>query len=442
MAFFSIKKKWSSDVINQTDLINEIQQYAMTINLKDAKATKLFQHALVDTITNTVSVRENGEIFVATGDIPAMWLRDSTFQVLPYLEIVHEVPTIKQLIHGVLKQQLTYIKHDPYSNAFNKEVGGGHYSNDMSNIPISPLVWERKFEIDSLCAPFFLAFHLYKKTGYEAHLTPDFWAVAELAMDTFITEQHHESSDYLFQRTNCPPSDTLAREGRGTPINYTGMVWSGFRPSDDSCTYGYFVPGNLFILVILDQLLELLAVKPKEDQEVLRQKIQKLQKDISKGVQQFAILNDENGESYYAYEVDGLGNHLFMDDANVPSLLSLPFLGYMKEDNPLYQTTRQKILSKENPYYYSGTYLAGIGSPHTPPNYVWPISLAMEGLTSTNRNFVEEKIDQIAKNDAGTLQCHEGVDVDNPENYTREWFSWANMTYCGLVFHYLNLGGK
>lgn len=422
-------------MINQEKLIKEIKEYAQSIELQNAKARKLFQHALVDTISNTVSVRENGEIFVATGDIPAMWLRDSTFQVLPYLEIAQAVPDVKKLIHGVLKQQLAYIKHDPYANAFNKEVSGGHYSNDTSDIPISPLVWERKFEIDSLCAPFFLAFQLYKKTGYTLHLTTEFWKVAELAIDTFITEQHHESSSYIFKRTNCPPSDTLSNDGKGSPITYTGMVWSGFRPSDDACKYGYFVPGNLFILVVLKQLQELLLVDSNHLN--LGLKLAKLQSDITKGIHDFAILKHSDAAEYYAYEVDGLNNYLFMDDANVPSLLSLPFLGYGTETDPIYQKTRQMCLSKANCYYYSGEYLSGIGSPHTPPHYVWPISLAMEGLTTTDRQLVEEKINIIAKTDAGTLQCHEGIDVNNPENYTREWFSWANMTYCSLVFHYL-----
>ncbi|EOB3445236.1 glycoside hydrolase family 125 protein [Enterococcus faecalis] len=426
-------------MINQQELIKEIQKYATTVKLNDAKATKLFQLALVDTITNTTFFRDNGEIFIATGDIPAMWLRDSTFQILPYLEIVKEVPKIIELVQGVLQQQLKYIKHDPYANAFNKEATNQHYSDDISNVPISPWVWERKFEIDSLCAPIFLAITLYKKVGYTKHLTDEFWRVTELIIDTFIKEQHHNSSEYFFQRTNCPESDTLTRNGKGSPVAYTGLVWSGFRPSDDACVYGYFIPGNFFILSILEQLQELLILNFKENQSVLRNKITKLQKDIELGIQKYAILEDEKGDSYYAYEIDGLGNHIFMDDANIPSLLSLPFLGCLKENDKTYKKTREKILSKENPYYYSGKYLAGIGSPHTPPNYVWPISLAVEGLTSSNKDFVREKINQIAKTDAETLQCHEGIDVENPKNYTREWFSWANMMYCELVFHYLKL---
>lgn len=424
-------------MINQEQLIADIKTYGEKVTLPTEKTTALFRNALTDTITKTVSVRVNGEIFVATGDIPAMWLRDSTFQVLPYLEMVDEIPEISQLIHGVLQQQLTYLNHDPYSNAFNKEEDGGHYSNDTSDIPISPLVWERKFEIDSLCAPLFLAYHLNKKATYTAHLDSYFWDSVNLAVDTLIHEQNHQDSSYTFERTECPPSDTLPRDGKGSEIGYTGMVWSAFRPSDDACTYGYFIPGNMYIVVVLDQMLELLE-KQAEYAE-LKTKMLTLKKDILQGISEFGTLTDSEGRPYYAYEVDGLGNSLFMDDANVPSLLSLPFLGFCEEKDKTYQNTRQKILSDQNPYYYEGQVLKGIGSPHTPPNHVWPISLAMEGLTSTDANFVKDQLILISETDGGTLQCHEGVHVDNSSIYTREWFSWSNMTYCQLAFHYLGL---
>ncbi|OTO22154.1 hypothetical protein A5816_002826 [Enterococcus sp. 3G1_DIV0629] len=425
-------------MFDQEQLMIAIKEYVENINLFDKKATNLFRHAIVDTISNTVTVKENGEIFVATGDIPAMWLRDSTFQVLPYLELVDDIPSIKQLIHGVIKQQLSFLLHDPYANAFNIEENDRHYSNDRSNIPISSLVWERKFEIDSLCAPFFLAYRLYQ-TGYQKHINKDFWKSAELVIDTFITEQRHEQSEYRFQRSDCPSSDTLQNNGKGTPIYYTGMVWSGFRPSDDACHYGYFIPGNCFILVILDQLLALLI---DNKQEKLKEKIIQLKSEIFEGINRYGLITDQSGSLYYAYEVDGLGNQLFMDDANVPSLLSLPFLGYCKDNDPIYLNTRKKCLSEQNPYYYSGSYLTGIGSPHTPPQYVWPISIAMEGLTTADIAMIKEKIIKIANTDDQTNQCHEGIDVNDPKNYTREWFSWSNMTYCQLVFHYMKLINK
>lgn len=421
-------------MIDQQQLITKISTYADSITLYSKKATELFRHALVDTITNTVSVQPDGKIFVATGDIPAMWLRDSTFQVLPYLQLTEDVPETKALLHGVISQQLAFIQHDPYANAFNKRATGAHFSEDHSNIPISDLVWERKFEIDSLCAPLYLSFLLYEKTGYKEHLTEDFWQTVDQILDVFIVEQHHETSPYCFKRTDCPPSDTLQSDGRGSPVNYTGMVWSGFRPSDDACVYGYFIPGNLFIVSVLKQLL---TVLPK-NYTAMQDKMSTLLTEIQKGIQEFGLMTVEDDE-VYAYEVDGLGNQLFMDDANVPSLLSLPFLRYCVSNDPLYRSTRNHCLSKDNPFYYAGSYLTGIGSPHTPENYVWPIALAMEGLTTQSLSQIKAKIDLICATDAGTNQCHEGIYIDDPKQYTRDWFSWSNMKFCQLVFHYLEL---
>src|SRR5699024_541225 len=281
---------------------------------------------------------------------------------------------------------------------------------------------------------------LYNETDYKAHFTDNFWKTVELIIDTFINEQNHEQSDYFLKRFDCPPQDTLSNNGRGASVGYTGMVWSGFRPSDDACEYGYFILRNFFIVSVLKQLIPLIT---EGKYSFLKENCSSLIFDIEEGINKYGILTvDETGEKIYAYEVDGLGNQLFMDDANVPSLLSLPFLDYCSPTDPLYQSTRKYILSNYNKYYYSGKYLAGIGSPHTPPDHVWPISVAMEGLTTNDVNIIEKKIHDISTTDAGTFQCHEGVHVDDPNQYTREWFSWSNMTYCQLVFHYLKVTDK
>ncbi|KRK45620.1 glycoside hydrolase family 125 protein [Dellaglioa algida] len=425
-------------MINQKELINQVEDYSLTVSLFSKKSEALFQNIFIDTLTNTVKVKNNSDIFVATGDIPAMWLRDSTFQILPYLSLTDKIPELMQLIHGVIKQQLTYIQHDPYANAFNETSSGAHYAIDKSNIPISDLVWERKFEIDSLCAPIHLASELYHKSGYSNHLDANFWQTVDLIIDTFIKEQHHENSDYIFNRSDGPSTDTLSHDGKGSPVGYTGMVWSGFRPSDDACLYGYHIPGNCYIVCILDELISLSETQMVASK--LIDKILKLRSDIKFGIDNFGIVKEPNTlETILAYEVDGLGNINFMDDANVPSLLSLPFLGYISSSDALYQRTREFILSNKNPFYYSGKYLKGIGSPHTPNNYVWPISLAMEGLTSNNLEFIQGRLDTISTTDNNTLQCHEGINVDDPSLYTRDWFSWANMTYCQLALRYMDI---
>lgn len=422
-------------LINQQQLIDDIEKYAQQIFVVDAKSTKLFRNAITDTIKNTVRVK-NDRVFVATGDIPAMWLRDSTFQILPYLELSESVSDVSKLVHGVINQQLDYINLDPYANAFNETASGAHYNDDRTDVSVSDRVWERKFEIDSLCAPLFLAAKLYLKTKYREHLTPYFWQTVSLVMDVFITEQHHKKSSYRFNRDIGPKSDTLSNDGFGSKIDYTGMVWSGFRPSDDACQFGYFIPGNMFIIKVID-LLSAVISQSNVKQNDLLSKMSRLRRDIQSGIDNFAIIKNKTGEEIYAYEVDGLGNVNLMDDANVPSLLSIPFIGYTDFNDLIYRNTRDFILSDRNPYYYKGRILKGIGSPHTPKNYVWPIALAMEGITSGDSEEMIEKIRKISSTDAGTYQCHEGINIDDPNQYTREWFSWANMTYCQLVLAYL-----
>lgn len=425
-------------MINQEKLIKQVTDYLETISLSSNKSTALFRNVFIDTLTNTVKVQNDSDIFVATGDIPAMWLRDSTFQILPYLSLTDKIPEITHLIHGVINQQLAYIQYDPYANAFNETSSGAHYTVDKSNIPISDLVWERKFEIDSLCAPIHLASELYQKSGYSKHLDSNFWQTVKLIVDTFITEQHHETSDYIFNRSNGPSTDTLSHGGKGAPIGYTGMVWSGFRPSDDACLYGYHIPGNCYIVCVLDELLTLSKTQPAPVE--LLKRISRLRSEVESGIENFGIVSAPNSnETIFAYEVDGLGNINLMDDANVPSLLSLPFIGYISPDDSIYQKTRKFILSDQNPYYYSGKYLKGIGSPHTPKEYIWPISLAMEGLTSNNPEIMQNNLDIISQTDDDTLQCHEGINVNDPSQFTRDWFSWANMTYCQLALRYLNI---
>ncbi|NFA46817.1 glycoside hydrolase family 125 protein [Pediococcus acidilactici] len=426
--------------IDQTKLIKQVRNYAEKISLTNAKTTAMFKNAIIDTISNTVEVQDD-RVFIATGDIPAMWLRDSTFQVLPYLSISEDIPDLKGLIHGVINQQLDYVNHDPYANAFNKTASGAHFNPDHSNVRISDLVWERKFEIDSLCAPLLLAVRLYEDTGYAQHFTDYFWQTVDLIVDTFIKEQHHEHSEYFFERDVGPASDTLSNAGRGTKIGYTGMVWSGFRPSDDACKYGYFVPGNMMIVTVIEHLLKIMK-EQRIDDAALSTKMNRLANEVRNGSERYGVVELPDGARMFAYEVDGLGNYNLMDDANVPSLLAIPFIGYTNERDAVYVNTRKFILSSNNPYYYQGTILSGIGSPHTPQNYVWPIALAMEGLTTSDLNLITAKLNVISQTDANTNQCHEGIDVNNPDKYTREWFSWANMTFCQLAFHYLKVKGE
>ncbi|MEO9167234.1 MAG: glycoside hydrolase family 125 protein, partial [Aestuariivirga sp.] len=390
-----------------------------------AQLPKMFADCLANTYATTLKPQDDGSVFVITGDIAAMWLRDSAAQVRPYLRLAKSDPQFAELIAGVMKRQCAMVLIDPYANAFNEAPNGRCHNRDETDM--GPWVWERKYELDSLCAPLLLAHDLWTATGSTAHCDQNFLAAARTILDIIKLEQRHENSDYKFQRFNCPASDTLSHDGMGSAVDYTGMSWSGFRPSDDSCIYHYLVPANMMAVVALRRLTEL----PVGQEQILQ--ALSLANEIQQGIERFARFNHPRFGEVYAYEVDGLGNQHFMDDANVPSLLSLPYLGYCKGDDPIYQNTRAMILSAANPYYYEGRVAKGIGSPHTPQDYIWPIALCMQGLTSTSRDEQLSLLATLLATDAGTGLMHEGFHKDDPSQFTRPWFAWANSLFADFV---------
>lgn len=405
-------------------------------NLGRPGLAELYEHCYRSTIDTTVRQMDDGTIFLVTGDIPAMWLRDSSAQVRHYLRWAACNNTAAQLIEKLLQRQFAYIGIDAYANAFNPAPNAACYEKDQTNIEHSPWVWERKYEIDSLCYPFHLTYDFWKETGKTTWNNDTFQIAVHKTLDVWRTEQHHaEQSAYYFKRANCPSTDTLPENGRGNPVAYTGMTWSGFRPSDDACVYGYLIPANFFAATVLDELA-ILAEKVMHNPDIASRASQ-LAMDIRQGIKKHGIVKHEIYGDVYAYETDGRGNHILMDDANVPSLLSLPYLGCCPATDTVYQNTRRFILSPHNPYYYSGSALQGVGSPHTPPNYVWSISLSIQGLTAIDKAERAYIINMLEHSHAGTLQMHEGIDMNNPTQYTRPWFAWANSLFCELVDRYV-----
>ncbi|MEG0276744.1 MAG: glycoside hydrolase family 125 protein, partial [Coprobacillus sp.] len=277
----------------------------------------------------------------------------------------------------------------------------------------------------------------YQNCKDKSIFTKEFLKCLYTIIDTFILEQKHfENSTYQFQRDmakvwGLEKTETLQNHGKGMPVNYTGMTWSGFRPSDDACRFHYNIPGNMFISVTLSYIQEFARDIYQDD--ILFEKAKSLQFEIDYGIELYGIVEHIRYGKIYAYETDGYGNHCLMDDANVPSLLSLPYLGYLRKEDPLYQNTRKFILSIDNPYYYQGEKLSGIGSPHTWVGYVWPIALSMQGLTSTSREEMLECIDMIVSTTGDTLYCHESIECNDDTKYTRPWFCWANSLFCELV---------
>lgn len=416
-----------------------VKNFMQTITKKCGTAhadwAKNFNACFANTLLTTIKRLPDETTFVLTGDIPAMWLRDSTAQVRPYLVVAKEDAEIAKMIAGLVERQMQFICLDPYANAFNETANGAGHQTDHTEM--LPEIWERKYEIDSLCYPVQLSYLLYKATGDTSHFNATFEQAVDKILAVWETEQHHENSPYRFVRDTDRKEDTLVEDGAGSKVAWTGMTWSGFRPSDDACIYGYLVPSNMFAIVVLDYLREIFTTILPSEQKAAQ--IKQLRDEIEKGIKTYGVTTSETGEKIYAYEVDGKGSAKIMDDSNVPNLLSAPYLGYCDADDPLYLATRKVITSKENPYFYEGEYAKGIGSSHTPPEYIWPIALAMEGMTTTSKAEKERILNTLVACDGGTNLMHEGFDVNNPNNYTREWFSWANMMFCELVMDYFDI---
>lgn len=398
----------------------------------DDQVHQLFENCFSNTYETTIRLQQDDTTFVITGDIPAMWLRDSAAQVRPYLVLAEKDEDIADMIQGVIQKQMEYIIHDPYANAFNEKPTGDRYHDDQTEM--TSWLWERKYEIDSLCYPVQLAYLFWKSTGRTSHFNQTFQEAVQNIFNVWEIEQNHEQdSSYTFIRDNCPPQDTLSHNGQGAPVKYTGMTWSGFRPSDDACKYGYLIPANMFAVVVLRYLIEI-ADEIFND-AIMADRASILAKEIDEGIQTYGKVGHEEFGTIYAYETDGFGNYHLMDDANVPSLLSIPYLGYCDIDDEIYQNTRRFLLSKQNPYYYEGKVAKGIGSPHTPENYIWHISLAIQGMTAQTDEEKEEILNVFKATDAETNLMHEGFHVDDPAKFTRSWFSWANSMFSEFILH-------
>ena len=404
--------------------------YADKLN-KYPKLKAMYKNCYEHTIKTALKKCDDGTYFVLTGDIPAMWLRDSSAQITHYIPLAGD-KEIAEVIEGVIKRQFMYIKTDSYANAFNEypDSSEGHPNDIPKN---SPWVHERKYEVDSLCYPIRILYMYWKQTGNEEIIKKNLEEIAEIIVNQFKTEQHHfEKSPYRFTRPDPnAPWDTIYNDGMGNPVKYTGMTWSGFRPSDDGCEYGYLIASEMFAVVILGYMSKML--KSVCGNEELAEECEKLKDEIDSGIKRFGIVKHEKYGKIYACETDGMGHYSMIDDANIPSLLSIPYIEYADIEDETYQNTRKFLLSAENPFYFEGKYARGIGSRHTPKNYIWHMALVMQGLTADGDEEKREIIDMIVNTDADTGYLHEGFNADNPYEYTREWFTWPNSLFAEFV---------
>jgi meiotically up-regulated gene 157 (Mug157) protein len=403
-----------ADVSNLLEKLR-VEASEQTFTMASLAITSLFEKAMTRL--------EDGTIFVSTGDIPAMWIRDSTWQLRPLLAACNQSGETEEVIAAVSKRQAKYLLIDPYANAFNIEANGFCWHKDFEDQ--DPWVFERKFEIDSIAAFFDLALRLYRKTNYKNHLDETFWLAAEKCVALIQREMNHDPDSYIFVRENAPTHDYLSHEGKGAPFKNVGLVWSGFRPSDDACVLPFHIPANAHLLSVLGWLSEAAADFGRKE---ISELAIKLALEISDGIRNHGYIGDR-----MAYEVDGLGNAVDLDDPNVPSLLALPYLGWCSPEYFKYQNTREHILSREHKMFVRGLAVEGISSSHTPERNIWPLALAIQGLTTDDKNEQTYLLETLEAITAGTNHNHESVNVDDPTQYTRPWFSWADMTYFHLA---------
>ncbi|MET0462566.1 MAG: glycoside hydrolase family 125 protein [Chitinophagaceae bacterium] len=411
---------------------NLIRQFQSTVANKELGW--LFGNCFPNTLDTTVDFEmHNGrpDTYVITGDIDAMWLRDSTAQVWPYLSLISEDEKLKTLIAGVINRQKRNILYDPYANAFYKDRSKqGEWKDDHTEM--KPGIHERKWEIDSLCYPVRLSYQYWKITGDTSPFDAEWKDAILLILKTFREQQRKTTKGpYKFERRTAWATDGVPLGGYGYPAKPVGLIFSMFRPSDDATIFPFLIPANFFAVTSLKQAAEMLS-KIYNDQTSANACLA-LAKEIELALQKYASVTHPAYGRVYAYEVNGFGSFNLMDDANVPSLLAMPYLGAMKHTDPVYINTRKLLLSEANPFFFKGKAGEGIGGPHVGVDMIWPISIIVRGLTSANDAEIKGCLQTLQATHGGTGFMHEAFHKDNDKQFTRKWFAWANTIFGEFV---------
>jgi len=410
---------------------------SIAARMRDPELAWLFSNCLPNTLDTTVTFASNAsgpDTIVVTGDIPAMWLRDSSAQVWPYLPFIADDPALARLIEGVIRRQTRCILADPYANAFMPDLASREPLSwsKSDKTEMKPGVGERKWEVDSLCYPVRLA-HEYWRITHDPQPFDAQWARAmHLIVETFTAQQRKTSrGPYSFQRQAFAPTDTLGGDGYGNPARPIGLIHSGFRPSDDACVYPFNVSGNFFAVETLHRIEEMLT-EIAHDAAAANQ-ASRLRSEIQAALDTHARAHHPTAGEIWAYEIDGFGNAICMDDANVPSLLAMPYLGSCSASDPRYLATRRFVLSEANPYFFRGSAAEGIGGPHIGQDMIWPMSITMRALTTDDENEQLRCLAWLKATHAGTGFMHESFNKNDPARFTREWFAWANTLFGELI---------
>lgn len=425
------ERKFNSDTIE--NIISNIKK-----KVKDPELGWLFENCFPNTLDTTVDFEiKNGkpDTYVITGDIDAMWLRDSSAQVWPYLPFMKEDKNLQQLIAGVIRRQTQCILLDPYANAFYKDPNKiSEWKDDLTQM--KPGIHERKWEIDSLCYPIRLAHGYWKETGDTSVFDKDWKEAMRLLVKTFKEQQRLEGNGpYFFQRKTSWATDGVPMGGYGYPTKKVGLIHSMFRPSDDATVYPFLIPSNVFAFYSLQQLTGILLELHDSD---LMNECLALMDGLLAAIMKYGIINHPVQGKVLAYEADGFGNFSIMDDANIPSTLSLKYLAQdMGSDlasssaffKTVYANSRKLVLSDRNPFFFKGKAAEGIGGPHVGMDYIWPMSIIMRAMTSTNDAEIKQCIQWLKTTHAGTGFMHESFHKADPKKFTRKWFAWANTLF-------------
>lgn len=407
--------------------INEVKSA-----IKDRELAWMFENCFPNTLDTTVEtgVRDGKpDSFIITGDIKALWLRDSTAQVTPYVPLVKDDKDLQNLIRGLIHRQAFSVLLEPYANSFLKDVNEKGW-DDLP--PNKPGVHERKWEVDSLCYVIRLAFQYWKTTGDTTAFDEEWQRAMRLVVETFKTEQFKDGkSPYKFIRKTTVMIDAPPFNGEGHPVKPNGLIRSAFRPSDDSTVFPFLIPSNAFAVVELRHLAEIFS--GALNNQSFAGECRALADEIERAIYKHAVVEHDVYGKIFAFEIDGFGSRLLIDDANAPNLLSLPYLGFVKANDRIYQNTRRFVLSLDNPYFRRGRYASAIGSPHTGKTNVWHLSTIMQALTSADENEIGNCLATLKRTHAGTGFMHESYDPDDPKKFTRSWFAWANTIFGELV---------
>jgi meiotically up-regulated gene 157 (Mug157) protein len=401
----------------------------------------MFENCYPNTLDTTVhygkDANGNDDTFVYTGDIHAMWLRDSGAQVWPYVQFANKDPRLKAMLRGVINRQMKCINIDPYANAFNDGPTGSEWDSDETKM--KPELHERKYEIDSLCYPIRLAYYYWQVTGDSSVFGPEWLSAIQNVLKTFREQQRKSGpGPYHFMRKTDRALDTVQNDGYGAPVKPVGLIASVFRPSDDATTFLFLVPSNFMAVSSLRKAAEILRkVNGRED---LATECTSLADEVETALHKYAVYDHPKYGKIYAYEVDGFGNHLLMDDANAPSLLAMGYLDPSEMKDPIYQNTRRFVWSDDNPYFFRGSAAEGIGGPHVGYDMIWPMSIMMRAFTSTDDAEIKWCIETLERTDAGTGFMHESFNKNDPKKFTRPWFAWSDTLFGELILKLVDEG--